>query len=129
MPTKGWPRGSVLGGWGGAARGGSAAVALAVGRGLAAAVDVLKAVGAIRPRPEPPEPGKTGPRPSLAYDVHADLLGAPEMTANTAIPPSKAPDEANSGNGGNSRASKRESDPTALHRIGCLQATTRWGSW
>ena len=36
MPTKGWPRGSVLGGWGGAARGGSAGVALAVGRGLAA---------------------------------------------------------------------------------------------
>ena len=36
MPTKGWPRGSVLGGWGGAARGGSAGVALAVGRGLVA---------------------------------------------------------------------------------------------
>src|SRR5271157_635354 len=36
MPTKGWPRGSVLGGWGGAARGGSAGVALAVGRGPAA---------------------------------------------------------------------------------------------
>ena len=36
MPTKGWPRGSVLGGWGGAARGGSAGVALAVGQGLAA---------------------------------------------------------------------------------------------
>ena len=36
MPTKGWPRGSVLGGWGGAARGGSAGVALAVGWGLAA---------------------------------------------------------------------------------------------
>ena len=34
MPTKGWPRDSVLGGWGGAARGGSAGVALAVGRGL-----------------------------------------------------------------------------------------------
>ena len=33
---QGWPRGSVLGGWGGAARGGSAGVALAVGRGLAA---------------------------------------------------------------------------------------------
>src|SRR5271157_5834650 len=36
MPTKGWPRGSVLGGWDGAARGGSAGVALAVGRGPAA---------------------------------------------------------------------------------------------
>ena len=36
MPTKGWPRGSVLGGWDGAARSGSAGVAPAVGRGLAA---------------------------------------------------------------------------------------------
>src|SRR5271157_1657940 len=36
MPTKGWPRGSVLGGWGGVARGGSAGMALAVGRGPAA---------------------------------------------------------------------------------------------
>src|SRR5271165_2754233 len=36
MPTKGWPRGSVLGGWGGAARGRIGGVALAVGRGLAA---------------------------------------------------------------------------------------------
>jgi hypothetical protein len=33
---QGWPRGLVLGGWGGAARGGSAGVALAVGRGPAA---------------------------------------------------------------------------------------------
>ena len=33
---QGWPRGSVLGGWGGVARSGSAGVALAVGRGLAA---------------------------------------------------------------------------------------------
>jgi len=57
---------------------------------LATAVDALKAVGAIRPRPEPPEPGKTGPKPSPAYDVHPDLLGAPEITANTAITPSKA---------------------------------------
>ena len=77
---------------------------------LAAAVNALKAVGAIRPRPEPPEPGKTGPKPSPAYDVHPDLLGAPEITANTAITPSKAPNEANSGNGGNSRRFQ-ESDP------------------
>ena len=43
MPTKGWPRGSVLGGWGGAARGGSAGVAFAVGRGLAAVrVDIVE---------------------------------------------------------------------------------------
>jgi len=69
---------------------------------LAAAVNVLKALGAIRPRPEPPEPGKTGPKPSPAYDVHPELLGAPEITANTAITPSEAPNEANSGNGGNS---------------------------
>ena len=69
---------------------------------LAAAVDVLKALGVIRPRLEPPEPGKTGPKPSPAYDVHPNLLGAPDMTANTAITPSEAPNEANSGNTGNS---------------------------
>ena len=50
---------------------------------LAAALDVLKALGAIRPRPEPGEPGKTGPKPSPAYDVHPDLLGAPGINETT----------------------------------------------
>ena len=64
---------------------------------LAAALDALKALGAIRPRPEPPEPGKRGPKPSPAYDVHPDLLGAPDNSANSANSPPEPPTEAISG--------------------------------
>jgi hypothetical protein len=78
---------------------------------LAAAVDALKALGVVRPRPEPLEPGKPGPKPRPAYDVHPDFLGAPEIPANTAIPPSEPLHYSNSGNGGNSRRSQ-ENEPS-----------------
>ncbi len=79
---------------------------------LAAAVDALKALGAIRPRPEPPEPGKRGPKPSPAYDVHPDLLGAPDNSANSANSPPEPPTEAISGiNRINGRFLESESPP------------------
>ncbi len=64
---------------------------------LAAALDVLKALGAIRLRPESPESGKRGPKFSPAYDVHPDLLGAPDNSANSANSPPEPPTEAISG--------------------------------
>ncbi|MGO8903406.1 MAG: DUF3987 domain-containing protein [Isosphaeraceae bacterium] len=67
---------------------------------LAAAINALKALGAIRPRPEPPEPGKRGPKLSPAYDVHPDLLGAPGNSADSANSPSEPPLEAIKGIGG-----------------------------
>jgi hypothetical protein len=42
---------------------------------LARAIDVLKAMGAIRPRSEPSAADKRGRPPTPAYDVHPDLLG------------------------------------------------------
>ena len=67
---------------------------------LAAAINALKALGAIRPRPEAPEPGKRGPKFSPAYDVHPDLLGAPDNSADSSNSPSEPPPEAINGIGG-----------------------------
>jgi hypothetical protein len=53
--------------------------------------DLLKSVlkslveaGAIRPSSEPMDPHKRGPKPSPAYEVHPDLLSAPEISSNSA---------------------------------------------
>ncbi len=70
---------------------------------LADAIKTLVALGIIRLRHEPPEPGKTGPKPSPAYDVHPDLLEAPGITTITSIPPAEPPSQANRGNCGDFR--------------------------
>jgi hypothetical protein len=70
---------------------------------LAAALNALRALGAIRPRAETLDPSKPGPKPSPAYDVHPDLLGAPEITSNTTILDGGAASTSNCGNRGNSR--------------------------
>jgi hypothetical protein len=70
---------------------------------LATALDELKTRAVIRPRPEPSMPAKPGPKPSPAYDVHPDLLEAPEITTNTTIPARDTESPPNCGNGGNSR--------------------------
>jgi hypothetical protein len=101
---------------------------------LAAALNSLKALGVIRPRLETPDPSKPGAKPSPAYNVHPDLLGAPgittnttipatevhpdlllrapEITANTTISPSEPAGPSNSGNGGNSRRSQESDQST-----------------
>src|SRR5262249_51380350 len=76
---------------------------------LADALDSLKALGMIRPRPESPGPGKRGPKFSPAYDVHPDLLGPPANWGNSANSPPGAGPEAISGIGGiNGRARESE---------------------
>lgn len=69
---------------------------------LGEALADLVRLGAIRSKPEAPEPGKRGPKPTPLYEVHPDLLRAPEITVNTANSPSEPPPEPISGNSGNS---------------------------
>jgi hypothetical protein len=54
--------------------------------GLYAALAQAKALGIIRPKPESISRNKRGPKFSPAYDVHPDLLDAPDITANTNAP-------------------------------------------
>jgi hypothetical protein len=54
---------------------------------LAAALVTLEALGAIRPKREPSDPSKRGPKFSPAYEVHPDLLGAPDNSADSVISP------------------------------------------
>jgi hypothetical protein len=61
---------------------------------LAAAIDRLKALGAIRPRLEWSGPSRFGRKPSPGYEVHPDLrpsARAPGNTENTAIDPAPRP--------------------------------------
>jgi hypothetical protein len=60
---------------------------------LTAALKCLTDLGAIRPRMEPTTPSRRGPKPTPIYDVHPDLLMAPENTANTRNSPLPAPDQ------------------------------------
>jgi hypothetical protein len=71
-------------------------------RALEDALKALLSAGAIRPRQEPCDPSKRGPKPSPAYDVHPDLLRAPDDSANS--DDSRPEDGADpiGGNGGNS---------------------------
>ena len=89
---------------------------------LAAAINALKALGAIRPRPEPPEPGKRGPKFSPAYDVHPDLLGSPDNSADSANSPSEPPPEAISGIGG--IIGRVQGDENPAPRPGGIRAMT-----
>jgi hypothetical protein len=84
---------------------------------LAAALDVLKALGVIRPRPEVPEPGTPGPKPSPAYDAHPALLGAPEIPRDPTIRPSEPPDGSNSGINGNSWRSRENHVPPSDREV------------
>jgi hypothetical protein len=85
---------------------------------LAAALKALSALGVVRTKPETQDPHKRGPRPSPAYEVHPDLveapdnsgnspigaepesLEAPDNSANSAISPSQPPTGAIGGIGG-----------------------------
>ncbi|QEH34273.1 hypothetical protein OJF2_28080 [Aquisphaera giovannonii] len=77
---------------------------------LAAAIDELRRQGAIRPRPEPPDPSKPGRKPSPAYEIHPDLLDAPGNTAITANPQPDAAPDPNPGNSGILRRAEDDRD-------------------
>jgi hypothetical protein len=73
---------------------------------LSAALDSLKALRAIRLKCEPSAQSKRGPKPSPAYEVHPDLLGAPDNSADSVISAPEPPSEPISGNGGNNGRSQ-----------------------
>lgn len=72
---------------------------------LGEALTGLTRLGAIRPKPETAPPGKVGRKPSRAYEVHPELLGAPEITINPNNSPSEPSCEPVIGNSGNFRRS------------------------
>ena len=78
---------------------------------LTAALKSLVGAGAIRSKPEPHERGR---HPSQAYEVHPDLLRAPENPGNTEIDTPSAEDGADSGISGISGRLQSENEATAL---------------
>jgi hypothetical protein len=66
-------------------------------RSLAAAIKALLAVDAIRPRLQTYTRGRT---PTPAYDVHPEILRAPENPGNTGNEQGSPPDSSISGNSG-----------------------------
>jgi hypothetical protein len=71
-------------------------------KALEPALKVLVSAGVIRRAQENREPSKRGPKPTAAYDVHPELLQAPEITSNSDNCPTEPPPEGNSGINGNS---------------------------